>query len=115
MHVRMLSTRRGSPNGVDVRRYEKGQIYYVSESLGQTFVKEGWAEEVQQNEEQEQETKEPASEDKSIEPSEDKEDEEGSDVWDSTMSPREYLDRWPEGPKAALAREALGIEPEDEE
>ena len=43
MKVRMNSTRRGSPDGIAVHEYYKGESYDLPESLAQVFVEEKWA------------------------------------------------------------------------
>ena len=45
MKVRMLSTRRGSPDGIEIREYEAGRKYDLSPSLAEIFLGAGWAEE----------------------------------------------------------------------
>jgi hypothetical protein len=45
MKVRMLTTKLGSPNGLEVREYEAGQKYDMPESLAEIFLSQGWAEE----------------------------------------------------------------------
>lgn len=45
MNVRMLSTRRGSPDGIEIREYEAGRKYDLSPSLAGIFLGAGWAEE----------------------------------------------------------------------
>ena len=45
MKVRMLSTRRGSPDGIEIREYEAGKKYDLSPSLTEIFLGAGWAEE----------------------------------------------------------------------
>lgn len=42
--IRMLSTRKGSPDGIHVTEYEKGEIYYLAKPQADGFVREGWAE-----------------------------------------------------------------------
>ncbi len=44
MQVRMKSTRLGSPDGIKTVRYMVGQSYTLPDSLGQSFIEEGWAE-----------------------------------------------------------------------
>lgn len=48
MHVLMIGTHRGSPDGVTVETYQDGERYEVPESLGTVFVTEGWAEVVEE-------------------------------------------------------------------
>ncbi len=43
MRIKMLSTRRGSPDGVRVLSYREGETYEVPDELGQVFLGEGWA------------------------------------------------------------------------
>lgn len=43
MRIKMLSTRRGSPDGVRVLSYRDGETYEVPDELGQVFLREGWA------------------------------------------------------------------------
>ncbi len=42
--VRMISTARGSPDGVRVRTYARGETHRLPEALARTFIAEGWAE-----------------------------------------------------------------------
>jgi hypothetical protein len=50
MKLRMTRTRRGSPDGVRVETYEKGEVYGFrtggERSLAAVFLREGWAVEV---------------------------------------------------------------------
>lgn len=46
MRIKMLTTQRGSPDGVQVNTYEADETYEVPDGLGGVFVREGWAEEV---------------------------------------------------------------------
>ena len=45
MKVRMLITKRGSPDGLEVREYEAGKKYDLPERLAGIFLSQGWAEE----------------------------------------------------------------------
>ena len=45
MIVRMLSTRRGSPDGIEIREYGTGQKYDLPTRLAEIFLSQGWAEE----------------------------------------------------------------------
>lgn len=40
----MLETKKGSPDGLVVLRYDKGITYDIPEGLANVFIKEGWAE-----------------------------------------------------------------------
>lgn len=44
MHIKMLSTRLGSPDGIASRVYVRGTSYGVPDSLAEAFLREGWAE-----------------------------------------------------------------------
>ena len=44
MLVKMLSTRKGSPNGTDVQTYFEGKPYEIHGELLDVFLKEGWCE-----------------------------------------------------------------------
>lgn len=44
MRIGMLTTKRGSPDGVQVKTYTEGEPYDVPDDLGAVFVREGWAE-----------------------------------------------------------------------
>jgi hypothetical protein len=44
MKVRMLRDAPGSPDGVTVNQYANGEVYEVTESLGDAFLAEGFAE-----------------------------------------------------------------------
>jgi hypothetical protein len=44
MLVTMLSTRKGSPNGIDSVTYTQGQQYEIHGELLDVFIKEGWCE-----------------------------------------------------------------------
>jgi hypothetical protein len=44
MLVKMLSTRKGSPNGLDSETYVEGKQYDIQGELLDVFLKEGWAE-----------------------------------------------------------------------
>ena len=46
MHIKMLQTRRGSPDGFTVALYDAGDVYDVGDSLGTRFVRDGWATEL---------------------------------------------------------------------
>lgn len=43
MQIKMSETRKGSPDGVTVKEYEKGQVYDVPDALGEVFVANKWA------------------------------------------------------------------------
>lgn len=43
--VRMLTTKAGSPDGIQVFDYRAGQKYDLPESLAVVFLRDGWAEE----------------------------------------------------------------------
>ncbi len=47
MKIKMLETRTGSPDGVRVRSYAKGEQYELPDDLAQVFVQEGWGKPVQ--------------------------------------------------------------------
>jgi len=40
--IKMLETRTGSPDGVSVRTYVKGEQYELPDELARVFVHEGW-------------------------------------------------------------------------
>jgi hypothetical protein len=42
--LRMLSTRRGSPDGIRIDVYESGRVYDLAPDLAAAFLREGWAE-----------------------------------------------------------------------
>lgn len=44
MRVKMLRDAPGSPDGIQVNEYLKGDVYEVSVSLGQAFLEAGFAE-----------------------------------------------------------------------
>lgn len=41
----MISTRKGSPDGIQVNTYEMGKVYDLPSSLANVFLNEGWAKE----------------------------------------------------------------------
>ncbi len=43
MKLKMNCTSYGSPDGVQVEEYKKGEIYNVRETLAVIFLQEGWA------------------------------------------------------------------------
>ncbi len=43
--IRMIQTRYGSPDGIQVLQYQAGQIYSVPDDLANVFLSQGWAEE----------------------------------------------------------------------
>jgi hypothetical protein len=43
MKIKMKHTRYGSPDGVRVDEYKKGETYDIRETLATIFLKEGWA------------------------------------------------------------------------
>lgn len=43
MLLTMVETRPGSPDGIRVVTYEKGESYEVPAALGEIFLGEGWA------------------------------------------------------------------------
>lgn len=43
--IRMVQTRYGSPDGIQVLQYQAGQVYSIPDSLANIFLSEGWAEE----------------------------------------------------------------------
>jgi len=40
VRIQMLETADGASDGIHVRRYEKGQVYTVSESLADNFIRQ---------------------------------------------------------------------------
>lgn len=49
MRVKMLTDAPGSPDGVTVNQYAEGEIYEVSDDLGEVFVNEDLAEETDED------------------------------------------------------------------
>ena len=47
MKIKMLETRVGSPDGVTVRSYARGEQYELPDGLAQVFIDEGWGKQVQ--------------------------------------------------------------------
>lgn len=45
MKIRMLTTKRGSPDGLEIREYEAGKKYDLPERLAGNFLGQGAAEE----------------------------------------------------------------------
>jgi len=45
MKIRMLVTKKGSPDGIHIFEYHAGQKYDVSPHLANIFLNAGWAEE----------------------------------------------------------------------
>jgi len=45
--IKMLETRTGSPDGVSVCSYIKGEHYELPDDLARVFVHEGWGKQVQ--------------------------------------------------------------------
>jgi len=45
--IKMLETRTGSPDGVTVCSYAKGEQYDLPDGLAQVFVHEGWGKQMQ--------------------------------------------------------------------
>lgn len=43
MRIKMLQTRRGSPDGFLSRRFYKGKTYNLPDSLACSFLRNGWA------------------------------------------------------------------------
>lgn len=43
--IRMLQTRYGSPDGIQVFQYQAGQIYSIPDNLADIFLSQGWAQE----------------------------------------------------------------------
>ena len=43
MRVKMKRTSYGSPDGVQVEEYKKGETYNVRDTLAAIFLEEGWA------------------------------------------------------------------------
>ncbi len=48
MRIKMLETRTGSPDGMTVCSYARGEQYDVPDSLAEVFVREGWGKPVQE-------------------------------------------------------------------
>ena len=46
--VRMIQTKKGSPDGIRVIEYQKGEIYDLPASLAEVFLREGWAKKIQE-------------------------------------------------------------------
>jgi hypothetical protein len=67
MLVNMLETKLGSPDGIQVNEYKKGEEYNLPSSLARVFLDEKWAKEVK-------ETKKPGPDETKVDgPSEEKE------------------------------------------
>ncbi len=45
MKIRMLVTKKGSPDGIQVIEYQAGQKYDLPQELADVLLREGWAEE----------------------------------------------------------------------
>jgi len=45
MKIRMLITKKGSPDGIQVIEYQAGQKYDLPQELADVLLREGWAEE----------------------------------------------------------------------
>lgn len=45
--IKMLETRKGSPDGMTVCSYQRGEQYELPDELARVFVREGWAKQVQ--------------------------------------------------------------------
>lgn len=45
MKIRMLETKKGSPDGIRINEYEIGKKYDIPKSLAEAFLRAGWAEE----------------------------------------------------------------------
>jgi hypothetical protein len=43
--IRMIQTRFGSPDGIQVFQYRAGQVYSIPDDLANIFLAQGWAEE----------------------------------------------------------------------
>jgi len=43
--IRMIQTKYGSPDGIQVLQYQAGQVYLVPDELANVFLSQGWAEE----------------------------------------------------------------------
>lgn len=43
--IRMIQTRYGSPDGIQVLQYQAGQVYSIPDDLANVFLSQGWAEE----------------------------------------------------------------------
>lgn len=113
MKIRMLQTATGSRTGQTVERFVEGQEYNVPTDLGQVFIDQLGVAELVEEEEKVEEEKETASETGPSEtpaagPSETKEEEKPE--WTLATPPDQYLERWPDGPKADLAKRVLGQE-----
>lgn len=107
MRIRMLATRTGSRTGQTVERFQEGVEYDVPSDLGLVFVGQlGVAEMVEVKEESASEVG--PSETPAAGPSETKEEEKLE--WTLATAPEKYLEKWPEGPKAELAKKILGQE-----
>lgn len=48
VRIKMLETRTGSPDGMTVCSYSKGEQYELPDRLAQVFVQEGWGKPVQE-------------------------------------------------------------------
>lgn len=51
MLIKMLETRRGSPDGYSVLKYEKGMIYDMPDALAKSFLRAGWCYNVEPDDE----------------------------------------------------------------
>jgi len=43
--IRMIQTRHGSPDGIQVFQYQAGQVYTIPDDLANIFLSQRWAEE----------------------------------------------------------------------
>jgi hypothetical protein len=75
MLVKIVKTTPGSPDGIHVKKYEAGQSYELPENLAQTFVGMGVAEIIIEEVEPEKKSSGAAPQNKSVAPSQTKEDE----------------------------------------
>jgi hypothetical protein len=60
MKIKMLETRDGSPDGIEIYTYEVGEEHTVPARLGRIFVGEGWAEKLTSDDEDDDVELEPA-------------------------------------------------------
>jgi hypothetical protein len=111
MRIRMLKRDKGADDGYTVRDYSEGEEYDVSQTLGDAFISCGSAElagapvpKVEAPDPVEVEAAAEAEAEKAAEAQE----AERMAHWDKSTPPDKYLERYPEGGSADLAKWVLG-------
>ena len=116
MRVKMLKRAPISPNGINIVDAHPDDEYDLPHDMATAMARDGLCELLEEVAVEAEEEEPDPTDDSEVEKEQDpNEPAEGrGEHWEKSMPPATYLDRWPEGPAAPLARWVLGEGADDE-